>query len=282
MGAIASMSDFVNRSTGGSSGTPQPLRFHRVARIAGAAAPATIAGKMHSLWTYDGQPGAGVAPGAVAVPTRATAGALGQANPSGGRQLWLTNFGATPSVGGTLELYDRCLHISGLSGTVTTAQTVGGSLTRYTTAALAVGNLIMVEIYSAVGTTATTITASYTNESGTSGRTTTAIAVGGTGNREQTRAFLLPLQSGDRGVTAVASVTLAASTATAGNFGVSIVHPYGRVPVGYAAVGNDFGALTKGKGPQEVLTDACIAALWVAFGTTAPDIYFGDAQMIEA
>ena len=62
---------------------------------------------------------------------------------------------------GILVLYDRLLHIGGLNATTTAAQTVGGSLSRYTGGA---GNQIWVEIYTQIGTTATTITANYTNQ----------------------------------------------------------------------------------------------------------------------
>lgn len=284
MAAIASLSDFVNRSTGGNSGTPEHKPWTKVARIAAAAAPATIAGKTHSLWLYAGSPSAGVAATTVAVPTRATAGALKQANPGGARTKYLTGWGASPEVGGALLLYDRLLHIGGLSGTSVAAQTVGGALNRYTSTTESIGNMIMVEINTAIGTTATTITASYTKEDGvTSGRTTTAIAFGGTGNLEKTRAFILPLQAGDEGVTAVASITLAASTVSAaGDIGVSIIKPLARLSVGYAPIGDDFAALAKGKGPIEVKTDACLAFLWAAFNTTAPNIHFGDAHFIEA
>ena len=62
MAAIADLSDLINRSTGGNSGTPDNLFFFKRARVAGAAATAPIAGRPASLWTYDGQPSAGTAP----------------------------------------------------------------------------------------------------------------------------------------------------------------------------------------------------------------------------
>ena len=258
--ALTGLGDFVNRMTGGNSGTPEHKPWMKVARIAGAAAPATIAGRMHSLWTYDGSPSAGVAPTTVAVPTRATAGALKQANPGGGRTKLLTGWGASPEVGGALLLYDRLLHIGSLSGTVTTAQTVAGSLNRYTSATESIGNMILVEIYSAIGATATTITASYSNEGGTSGRTTTAIAFGGTNNREQTRCFLLPLQSGDEGVTAVASVTVLATTGTAGNFGVTLYRQIAVFRLDGCHGWDADPALDLGMIP-EIPTDACL--FWI-------------------
>ena len=81
------------------------------------------AGQFFSLWTASGVPGAGSAPGAAAVPTNATTGAIGFANqtsPVTSYIAWLAvQFGNSAS---NLEIHDRLAHMSGLSGTVTTAQ----------------------------------------------------------------------------------------------------------------------------------------------------------------
>lgn len=273
MGAFADLSELVASGTGGTSGgvagAPQHVPSSKVGRVAGAAATAPIVGRAASLWTYDGQPGAGVAPGAVAVPTRATAGAIGQANPVSG-ETWLQGISVWNNLTtGTLQLYDRLLHIGGLSATTTTPQTVGGALTRHTNG---LGNFIMVEIYGIVGTTATTITATYTNENGTGSRVTTAEAFGGTNNREVTRAIILPLAAGDEGVQAVADVGLVVSTGTAGNFGVTVGHYIGHpliLPVAGIGAARDF---ISGQPPmQEIESDACLAWIWTAGTTTAPE-----------
>ncbi|MGA1350948.1 MAG: hypothetical protein ACO31B_07405 [Burkholderiaceae bacterium] len=85
--------------------------------------------------------------------------------------------------------------------------------------------MLGITIYTAVGSTATTITATYTNQAGTGSRVTPTVVFGGTGFREVDRLFLLPLQEGDTGVRSVESVTIAASTGTAGNFGVTLFRP---------------------------------------------------------
>jgi hypothetical protein len=154
MTALADLSDVLNRMTGGNSGTPENIWWHKQARVAGVAATAPIAGRPASLWTYDGQPSGGVAPTTVAVPDNTTTGGLKQTDPGGGREKWLIGGAVTGSVPGELILYDRLLHIGGLSGTVTTAQTVGGSLTRYTDG---VGNMVWAEIYTIIGASSTTI-----------------------------------------------------------------------------------------------------------------------------
>lgn len=279
MGTLTDLSAIINRLTGGNSGNPQHPAFWFDSRIQAAAAVNTVSGQITSLWRYNKTNGAnGATPSAAAVPDRSTLGALGQSNPTGGRQLWLLGLEASITQGGVLMLYDRLLHNGGLSGTVTTAQTVGGTLTRNTGG---VGNEIWIEIYSAIGTTATTISASYTNQAGTSGRTTPAVAIGNTNLREESRIIKLPLQDGDTGVQAVASVTLAASTTTAGSFGVTIAKPIamGLCEAVGAAVFRDFVAGLPSL--PEIATDACLAFAWLAASTTAPK---GMAQlhMVEA
>ncbi len=272
------LSEIINRMTGGNSGTPENLFLWIDNRIDSAAASATVAGKWTSLWRYNKtRGGVGAVPGAAAVPDNATRGGLLQTDPSGGREKWLLGNGIVGTAGGGVLLYDRLLHNGGLSGTVTTAQTVGGTLTRNTGGE---GNQIWVEIYTIIGTTATTITASYTNQAGTSGRTTKAVSIGGTNNREAERMLPLPLQDGDTGVQAVASVTLAASTLTAGSFGVTVMKPIGlgMVPTAGAGYWRDYVAGLPGL--PKIDTDACLALAFLSNGTTAPQLMFA-AGMAE-
>lgn len=278
MAALTDLSDLINRATGGNSGTPENLWFHKQARDGGATATSTIAGRPASLWRYDGQPSAGATPTTVAAPDNTTAGGLKQADPGGGRQKWLTQFCASGFVAGTLILYDRLLHIGGLSGTTTTAQTVGGTLTRYTDG---VGNMAWVEIYTIIGTTGTTITMDYTDQDGNSGQTSAAAVIGGTGFREVSRVIMLPLAAGDTGIQAVASVDLAGTTGTAGNFGVTIGHPLAYASIGGAGAAGWQEFVTGLPGLPEIKTDACLAFLWIPNGTSPPEL-FGCAAFVEA
>lgn len=251
--------------------------FTKSNRVGAAAAAATVAGQLTSLWQYNGSPSDGAAPTTVAAPTRTTAGALAQPDATGGRAKYLIGIAASASAAGTLILYDRLLHIGNLSGTVTTPQTVGGSLTRNTGGS---GNQIFAEIYTAIGSTATTVTASYTNTVPTSGRTTVAVTIGSTGFSNAQRMLYMPLQSGDSGVTAVASADLVASTLTAGAWGITVARPLVILPLGQVACGavRDFVAGTSDFPLIEA--GACLAWMWVANSTGAPQI-LGTVSMTE-
>jgi hypothetical protein len=84
----------------------------------------------------------------------------------------------------------------------------------------------MGEIYTAVGATARTFTITYTDPDNNAGIVSPATSVfGGTGDREAARVFDIPLAAGDKGLKAVESVTLSASTGTAGNWGITLYYP---------------------------------------------------------
>ena len=236
-----------------------------VAAIAGAqlyytyeaSLGAKAAGSFESLWTATGWPGAGSTPGtgAGAVPTNATAGAVPFVNPGGANTLYLARLGVTGATVGTVILYDRLVHTSGLSGTVITAQTVNSTaLTRYTS-----GNGVQcwLEFYGATGSTGVTATISYTNSASTpvSGRSGTA-AIPATTVIGQVIPMMLA--AGDTGVTSVQSVTLSATTGTAGNFGITLASDLAMAPIQIANVAApiaDFGQL----GLPIVLPNGCLA-----------------------
>jgi hypothetical protein len=213
------------------------------------------AGTYQSLWTASGQPGAGSTPatGSGAVPTNSTAGSLGQSNPS--NTLYLAAATCVGATQGTLIFYDRLVHTSGLSGTVATAQTVGTpALTRYTSG---VDVELWLEFYTATGASAVNVTASYTNTVPTSGQTTTSIAFPVSPVAGQM--IQLPLAAGDLGVTAVASVTLSATTGTAGSFGVTLLRRLAEIPITVVDVGMALDPVALGF-PQ-IQSNACIVGM---------------------
>lgn len=281
MAALTDLSDLINRLTGGNNGTPENIFFHKVARVAGAAATAPIAGRAASLWTYDGYPAGGVAPGAAAIPTRATPGAIPFAAPGGTRAKWLISAGIASSGGGVFLLYDRLFHISGLSGVSTADQTVQGAtptpaLTRNTGGA---GNFAFYEIYTLIGATTTTLTMTYTDQDGNDGQTTT-INIGATGFREVTRAQRIPLAAGDNGLRAVEKIKLTASTTTAGDFGVTIAQPLAWMPIGAAGAGGWRDYSTGLPGLPSIDPNACLALLFIPTVASAPELW-GALSFVE-
>lgn len=191
-----------------------------------------IQGRAFSSWLAAGYPGAGAAPTTAVVPTNSTTGSMETVNDSPSTQRILrmvAEWGINSP--GLITVADRLSHQGGLGGTTGGAQTTNlptAALTRYTGG---VGVEMGLEIYTQIGATGAQATASYTNQAGTSGQTTPANTIGGTGFREASRIITMPLATGDTGVKAVASVTLLSSTGTVGNFGVTLYYPLFSIPM---------------------------------------------------
>ena len=281
MAALTDLSDLINRLTGGNSGTPETAFWQKVPRGGGVAATVPIVGRWQSAWLYDGAPGAGAAPTSGAIPTRATTGALNFTPPGGSREKFMISAFVAPQIAGTYLIYDRLFHIGGLSGTSTADQTVQGSpaspaLTRNTGGA---GNFAFFEIYSTLGSTATTLTMTYTNQSGTGGQTST-INIGGTGFRDVTRFQRIPLAAGDTGVQAVEKVKLTANLGAAGNFGITIGQPLAYFAIGAGGECSVRDYTTGLPGIPVINPDACLALAYMPAVATAPEIWAG-ATFVE-
>lgn len=268
MAAITDLSDIINRATGGNSGTPQTLHIFKDSRVGASAAATPVAGQWTSLWEYNGNPAHGAAPGAVSIPDNTTDGGLKQTDPGGGRTKWLTGGMFQSGAAGSLMLYDRLLHIGGLNATTTTAQTVGGTLTRYT-GSESVGNQIWLEIYTQIGATNTTIDVEYTDQDGNTGITAPVASFGGTSRREAQRMIPMSLASGDTGVRACADCDIVATTGTAGSFGVSIIRPLAYWDFSNVALGSTKDFMTSTTMGIEIKTDACLALAFFCNSTTA-------------
>lgn len=193
------------------------------ASIANAAA-----GQVFSLFRATGQPAQGAIPTAAAVPTNATVGAIAfdqQTSPVTSYFAWASLVTGNATM--TVELHDRIAHLGGLVLNVTTAQTVTGLdlLTlappdpRLGSANYSDGQWFL-EVYADGGATASNATINVTYSNATTGNLN-VVAVGGTlraGRMLALTPLIPPAQQGlfIRGIN---SITLSASTGTAGNFG---------------------------------------------------------------
>lgn len=193
-----------------------------------ASLASTAAGQFFSLWTAAGVPGAGAAPGAAAVPTSATTGAMGFANQTGPATSYIAWLALQASISATnVEIHDRLAAIGGMTGTVLTAQNAF-SLATVNPGAARLGDANYsdvqwwIEIYTALGATGVNATANVTYNDDTTGNLA-AVALGATPRAGR----LYPLVSAVAGkfIKAVNSITLSASTGTAGNFGVTATRP---------------------------------------------------------
>lgn len=192
------------------------------------------AGTSVSLWRATGQPGQGAIPSAVAVCNNTTIGGIGftqQVAPATSYGAYLEV--ATGNSAMTVELHDRLVHMAGLVGNLASAQTVGIDLN-----SLSADNLVerkgdsnysdvqwWLEWYTATGSTAVTATVAVTYNDGTTGTLSASLAA------TRPASFMLPLNGlipsagAGKFIRAVTSVTLSATTGTAGSFGVTATRP---------------------------------------------------------
>jgi hypothetical protein len=271
MAAIADLSELINLQTGGNNGNPENIFYHKVPRVSGVAATNPIAGRGCSFWTYDGMPTGGAVPTSGAIPDRTTQGAIPFTPATGGRDKHLINTSITPFISGVYLLYDRLFHIGGLDGTSTATQTVQGSpaspaLTRYTGGT---GNIAFYEIYTNSGGNSRTLTMTYTNQTGTSGRTST-INIGNTGFREVTRMQRIPLAAGDSGIQSIQTVQL--NTIAAGDFGIIIAQPLAWIPVNVVGTMGWRDYTTGLPGIPVIDPDACLSLMFIPVTGTAPEL----------
>ena len=270
MTALNDLSDIVNKCTGGNGGNPENLFIFKDARIDTGVVPVNnVAGRMTSLWRNTGNPSNGAIPTTPFIPTNTTPGGLLRNNPAIGKEKFLMGMTASSLNAGTLFLYDQLTCMGGLSGTVTTNQTVGLTIDRNVSG---VGNQIQIEIFTIIGTTARTITATYKNENGDT-HETPPTAIGATGFREVGRIIILPLLSGDRGVTEVISVKLSDTTGTAGTFGVNITNPIAIMPLSIAGIGSVRDFISGLPSMPKIETNACLFLTWLASTTVPPTIF---------
>ena len=177
-----------------------------------------VAGQTFSTWTAAGYPTSGATPSTWTTVTSSTTGCPAFTNPTSPALTYFTSLELQPVQAATVIVYDRLAHMGGLSGTSTSAQTVSGTIPSGRGAAVNGSNVEWyLEWYTATGSTAATATITYTNQGDTTGRTTT-LSLAAT-QRAGRAMFILPA-AGDY-IKSIQSVTLSASTLTAGSFGVT-------------------------------------------------------------
>lgn len=201
-----------------------------------ASIASQIANSYCSLWRATGQPGQGAIPTVVATCNNTTVGTIGfnqQTSPSTSYGAYLEI--ATGNAAMTMELHDRLANMGGLNGTLTTAQSVNLDLNTL----LATDNIDTrkgdanysdvqwwLEWYTATGVTAVTATIVVTYNDGTTGNLSAlSFAASRPASHMIPLNSLIPSAQSGKFIRGIVSVTLSATTGTAGNFGVTVTRP---------------------------------------------------------
>lgn len=227
----------------------------------------------YTMWYGAGNPAASTAAsiginGQAVTPAlgAVAAGAIPRINPIGGNFSYLARLGITATTPGTLMLIDRLWHNSGLSVTSTAAQAItAATLPARDADGTTNGN----DVYAAVEWSATggagtpTVTLTYTNQAGTTGRTATLAAV----TTPPVGTFeLFNLAQGDLGVRAPTSF-IQSATRTSGTQHLVLYRMLATVDVIAANLGNTVDALTSGM--PRIYDDSVLQLVWFPSVTTA-------------
>ncbi len=204
---------------------------------------ANVTSQLHSAWTMSngssnwGVWGAGVHDttlNGVAL-SGAVAGQMPWLDPpTGEASVAAMRIGSQVGVAGVLIVADRIWQNGGINRTSTSAQAITTPTfpaRDQNGASNGVGYLMGLEISGAAAAGGTpTITVSYTNSAGVSGRTATQInntlAASGL-----TRCWMIGLQAGDIGVKSIESVTLSGTAFTAGTLNLVVFRPLVYCPI---------------------------------------------------
>jgi hypothetical protein len=246
-----------------------------------------VVGFHSSLWRATGVPGQGAIPGAAAYCTKALTGAVTFDNQTNPVTSYISKHDLNCSNANTnFAVYDRLAHMGGLNGTLLTAQTVGIDLTTINAGgavpaarrgAADYGDVEwFLEWYTTTGATASNATVAVTYDDGSTGNLA-VIAVGSSIAASQKRRLVSAVAG--RSIRGVVSVTLSASTGTAGSFGVTAAVKKTEMsnPIASKTEIYDWAQL----GNPEVPNDACLYGVMIATATTTGTIR-GIGKIIHA
>ena len=209
-----------------------------------ASLSGAVAGAYYSLWRATGQPGQGAIPGTNGTCNNTLTGAMNftqQTAPATSYGAWSNAVCSNSAV--TIEIHDRLAHMGGLVGNVTTAQTVSVSLNGVTADNMVkrIGDANFSDVqwwaewYTDTGATASNATVAVTYNDGTTGNLST-FAAGGTvrAGRMIPLNNLIPAAAAGKFIRSINTVTLSASTGTAGNIGFTCTRPRMTMPLNIA------------------------------------------------
>ena len=209
----------INQIAAGLAGNVEPFVWDKV------AISSTVSNTFASYWRIGSVPAIGAIPAAAALCTKALVGAIAFTNQTAPITSYLAQHDLNANVSGfNLEIFDRLCHMGGLNGTLITAQPVGINLATLAVPAARLGDaaysgvLWFLEWYTTTGATAVNATVAVIYSDNSTGNIVIALpaSVAAASCKQ-----ILPAHASGLFIKEVTSVTLSASTVTAGNFGVT-------------------------------------------------------------
>lgn len=257
--------------------TSQTVTWHKTATTTEGA------GTYFDHFLIGGMPGAGSTPAVAGsggtTYTLASQGGIPFTAPLGGALTYALSWSVSSTQAGSIMLYDRLWGCSGLATGAGATTTVTGmsDITRYSGG---VGASIWYVCLTAPSaqTANMTITVTYTNSDGVSGRTATVVLSAGTPPPTANQAYPFALQAGDKGVRSIQSVTNTSGSFTGGTHGLVV----GKVIMtAHCAIGNN-GMLLDGLklGLPQIPDQACLNLMSLC-STTNTGYWAGTLTLVQ-
>lgn len=239
-----------------------------------------IAGGWSSLWRAVGIPAQGAIPTIGEICTKSTLGAMSFSNPGSNINSYIAR-GSYLNSNASTDLYvcDRMLHIGGLSGTVVTAQAVNLDASDVNLNSRRGDSDYSdvqwwIEWYTATGATGVNFTVAVTYVDNSTANIVVAVPASTAASR------LIPIYPPSAGkfIKSIQSVTLSATTGTAGNFGITANRVLCNFASGLAnsSVVYDWQML----GLPLIANDACLT-LTMLCGTTSTGNVYGTMRLVQ-
>lgn len=257
--AFATYEDLV---TALQSGYQQPFLLSKT--------PAAISGFFSTMWTTAGLPAVGVNPTPALqgfACDLTTTGALPLDNATSPHLLFLFLMCAGGGYSGNLFYYDRLWHVGGINLNITSTQTFTGvtAPTRHTDG---IGNQLLLEITTAPGSTAATLSVVYTDQNDAAQTATFVVPASAT----LYRCDFLALGGDGLGVKSVQSATLGGGMGGAGVANLVMCNVRDIFPIipFMANVFTEREMIVQSALLPVIPTDACLASIYRAATTSAP------------
>lgn len=245
----------------------------------------------YSLWRGTGNPGAGAAPTAGVtngrVCTVSTAGAIPFPNPSSGTTHLVAGGGAIILPGadgatsGTWYVFDRVADVNILQNEGSASITGCTATSRLkSTSGAGDGCQIFIEVNATLGTS-TTFTLGYTNEKGTSSKTTQNIVTTASQavDKSCNSRMFQGLADGDVGVRSIDSVT-AVSGSGAGRITVCLVRPLGTIVMPTRSY-CDIDYVLQLPRARKIFNSSCLMLVWVGAVQASAPTFFGNLKIVQ-
>lgn len=238
-----------------------------------------------SLWRATGCPTQGSIPTVTGTSCYATlTGAIGPLTVGSDLTGYIANLSICGSISHQFYLYDRLMHLGGLLGTASGATALVDctvSTLSYLSTRGGRDDYSEIEwwldIYSDIGTTARVITFTYTGPSA-SGQTCTLSYGGSSPLNQNDRCFRIIPATGGSAIVSIQSFSPAASTGTAGSWGITASRKLTMNTMGQVNVGMSYDFA--GVGMPKVYNNSCIE-MRILSSSTSSGVVIGSLNIIQ-